>query len=312
MKKYLLIFFFIFYAISSFADCNYNLNVPALVYTVSDINPTVSSNFTISTNDNKISSCQNFFITFSKGTYATDYNRKAKKTNSNSFVFYDLSKFINSSSILKGPNDAISINEVLEGILLTNQTKSMSYYFSYVRPGASPPLAGTYTDNIELNSYKGIFPDYQSNDKSKNLFISIIVPKLASLSLVDSGSSYDPNQSVKILDFGELVANQELGFDIRMVSNAGFQLKISSANNGSMNIAGNSDSNSKISYNFLINNQIINLSNSQSSPVIIANGSGVTPSGGAVVAARAVIQSVDQKSYGIYQDYLTVTITTTE
>jgi hypothetical protein len=117
---------------------------------------------------------------------------------------------------------------------------------------------------------------------------------------------------MKILDFGELVANQELGFDIRMISNAGFQLKISSANNGSMNISGSTDINSRIAYHFLINNQIVNLSNSQTSPVIIANGSGVTPSGGAVVAARAVIQSVDQKSYGIYQDYVTLTIITTE
>jgi hypothetical protein len=188
----------------------------------------------------------------------------------------------------------------------------MTYYFSYVRPGSSPPLAGVYTDNIELNSYKGIFPDYQSNDKSKNLFISIIVPKLASLSLVDSGSGYDPSQSMKILDFGELVANQELGFDIRMVSNAGFQLKISSANNGSMNIAGSTDNNSKIAYNFLINNQVINLGNSQTTPVIIANGSGVTASGGAVVSAKAIIQSVDGKNFGVYQDYLTLTIITTE
>jgi hypothetical protein len=67
-----------------------------------------------------------------------------------------------------------------------------------------------------------------------------------------------------------------------------------------------------VAYSFLINNQQINLSSSQNSPVIISSGSGVTPPGGAFVSGKAIIQSVDGKNIGTYQDYLTFTILTTE
>jgi spore coat protein U-like protein len=312
MNKYLLILFYYFLSYAAHADCHYQLDIPTLTYTVADINPAISAAFTISDNEDQKSSCVNFFTTFSKGINSTDYNRKARKLGSNSYISYNLFKTINSANALKGANDAISLNEVLEGTIIQNQTKTLNYYFSYNAPGSTPPIAGIYQDTILVSAFRGVFPDYQNNEKSKNLLITINVPKMASLSLLDPGGSYDAGKNVKTLNFGELTANQELSFDIRMVSNAGYQLKISSANNGTMNIAGSSDLNSKIAYNFLINNQIINLANSSTRPVNISSGSGVTPTGGALVTGKTIIQSVDGKNFGIYQDYLTLTIITTE
>jgi hypothetical protein len=312
MNKIILAIFLSLFSISILADCNYSISLPNATYTVSDLNPTTANNFTISLVGNNYNPCKDFFFTFSKGAYSANYSRLAKRTTSAAYVNYNLYKLVNSTGVLKGPNDAVSINEVIEGTLLTHQTQTLTYYFAYTQSASSPPLAGTYVDNIRVNSYSGTYPDYRSKEVDKNLQVSITVPKLASLSLVDTGGSYDPTQNMKILDFGELTTNQELGFDIRMVSNAGYLLKVSSSNNGSMNIAGGADINSKIAYNFLINNQSINLSTSQSIPVVIASGSGVTTAGGAVVSGKAIIQSVDGKNFGIYQDYLTFTIMTTE
>lgn len=300
------------FSLNLLADCNYSITLPNTTYTVSDINPTVANNFTISLNGTNYNPCKDFFFTFSKGSYAANYSRLAKRTTSTAYVNYNLYKLVNSTGVLKGPNDAISINEVIEGTILPNQTQTLTYYFAYTQAASSPPLAGTYVDNVRVNSYSGIYPDYKNKEVDKNLQITITVPKLASLSLVDTGGTYDPAQNMKILDFGELATNQELGFDVRMISNAGYQLKVSSSNNGSMNISGSTDINSKIAYSFLINNQTINLAGSQSIPVVIASGSGVTPSGGAVVSGKAIIQSVDGKNFGTYQDYLTFTIMTTE
>ncbi len=315
MKNILVIFFItIFNIYSNFAkaDCDYKMSVPNLTYTVSDSNSQVSEDISISLSNENYTSCSKFFITFDNGLYASGYNRKAKKSNSNAYVFYNIYKQMNSSSILKGPNDAVSINEVLDGNIERNQTKIISYYFSYLQPDSLPPVAGTYIDTIRLNTFRSIFPNYENNEKNKNFTLSIIVPKFSSLSLVDSGGTYDPNQNMKILDFGELVTNQELGFDIRMVSNAGFRLKISSSNNGTMNIPGSTDLNSRVAYNFYVNNQAVNLTNSQSLPVTIASGNGVTPAGGSLVSLKTIIQSVEGKNFGIYQDYLTLTIMTTE
>lgn len=317
MNEYLLVFLFLFFVKPSYADddcagCGYEVRMPSFTYTVSDINPASAGNFTLALASQKFSSCKNFFVTFNKGSYAPDYNRLAKRTSSANYVSYNLYKLINSQSILKSANDAISVNEVLDGTLIKNQTKTMTYYFSYLQPLSSPPLAGTYIDNIQVSFYQGIFPDKKNKEQDKNLNVTIIVPKLASLSLVDPGGIHDPSFNTKTLDFGELATNQELNFDIRMISNAGYQLKVSSVNNGSMSIAGSTDNNSKIAYNFLINNQIINLSSSQSLPVIIASYSGVTPPGGAVITGKAIIQSVEGKNSGDYQDYLTLTIMTTE
>lgn len=68
----------------------------------------------------------------------------------------------------------------------------------------------------------------------------------------------------------------------------------------------------KIAYDFYASNVLKNLSSSLSMPVRIGSGCGSTPTQGISVPVRVVIKSVDNKSAGIYKDYITFTVATTE
>jgi spore coat protein U-like protein len=164
-----------------------------------------------------------------------------------------------------------------------------------------------------VQAYSGTYTNINSFEGYRDMNIFIVVSKFTSISLVDSGGSYDPTQTSKTLDFGELTTGEELSFDVRVASNAGYRLKISSANNGHLKRIGAIESTSQIDYTFYSNGTQIGLSNSSGSPVTIASGSGVTPAQGVRVPIRVVIGTVDStKDPGTYQDYITLTTISTD
>jgi spore coat protein U-like protein len=310
--KWTMIFFLFFITTESvLADCGYNLDTPTLTYNVSDYNPTVQSTVSITLNNNN-SSCTNFFLAFTKG-WAGSYNRRATNLSNGSFIYYNIYKNSNLTGILKEPSDISSPDETFFGTLKKNQTNFYTYYLSLAPFGSSPPAAGDYFDDIQVQAYSGTYTNINGFDGYRDMFIYIVVSKFTSISLVDSGGSYDPAQTSKTLDFGELTTGEELSFDVRVVSNAGYRLKISSSNNGLLKFTGGSGSPSEISYSFYSNGSQIGLSNSSSSPVTIASGSGVTSAQGVKVPIRVVIGTVDSnKLPGTYQDYIILTTITTD
>lgn len=305
---------FLFFAGKTFAaGCGYSISAPALTYTASDVNPTTAYPVTLSRTNAGGASCNNFTLGFSKGG-SNSYNRLATNSLTGATLAYNLFKTSTSTSSLKLLTDASSNAEVLSGTISKNSSTPLNYYFKL---GSISSIAttrgGTYQDIITIQGRSGTYTNDQGPQTTQTLSVNIIVPKIASLSLVNTGGVYDAASTSKTLDFGELTANEELSFDVIVLSNAGYQLSVSSANNQLMKLSGGTPGpDTQINYNFYANSVLKNLTTSSSTAVLLSNGSGVTPAQGARVPIRVVIQSVDNKDAGIYQDYLTFTVATTE
>ncbi len=309
--NFALVIFFL--SSKTFAACGYSLSAPAIIYTASDINPRTSYPVTLSRTNTGGSSCKNFTIGFSKGG-ANSYNRRATNSLVGATLAYNLYKTATSTSSLRLLTDASSNAQLLSGTIAKNSSTPLNYYFALGSIGSVATVrAGIYQDLITLEARSGTYLDDKGPEASQTLPISIIIPKIASLSLVNTGGVYDSASTSKTLDFGELATNEELSFDVIVLSNAGYQLSVSSANNQIMKLSGSSSStDTQINYNFYANSILKNLATSATSAVLLSNGTGVTPAQGARVPIKVVIQSVDDKVEGVYQDYLTFTVATTE
>lgn len=305
ITSFLLILIFSSFA---FADCEYTLNAPVLSYGVGDTNPTQPGNIEIRRTKSNSSSCNNFFLAFTKG-WAGNYNRHATNVQNGDLINYNLYKNSNSTGVLKEPSDITSVNEVLNGSIAKDESKTLTYYFTLAPINASlPPRSGMYLDVVQVQAYSGTYTNINSFESTRDLNVYIYVPKFVSLSMVDTGEIYNPSQTSKTLDFGELELDDSQQFDVRIVSNAGYILKVSSASNGLLKRIDGSGSKSEISYDFYANNTLKSLTTSAASPVVIANATGRTPSGGAQVPIKVVIKSVTDKDSGTYQDYITVSV----
>ena len=306
--KFSLIFYSIVQMKFAWSDCDYQVTVPSLNYSVSDVNPSVPGTITILRDKDQGTKCNNFFFAFTKG-WAGSYSRRAQNLINGDLLYYNLYKNSNGTGVLKEPGDITSANEVLFGSIARYETKDFNYYFNLAPISSGlPPRAGTYIDIVQVQTYAGTYNDIDGYEGYKNLNIYINVAKFISLSLVDSGASHDETKTSKTLDFGELEELETQNFDVRVVSNSGYILKISSANNGLLNKVASSGVNAQIAYDFYANSTLRNLSSSATSPVVIANATGRTPAGGAQVPIKVVIKSLLNKDPGTYQDYLTLSV----
>lgn len=293
---------------SAFADCGYDLTTPIFNYAVGDTNPTTPGTVSIERTKDNGTPCSNYFLAFTKG-WAGNYNRRATNLLNGDLIYYNVYKNNNSTGILKEPSDITSTNETLYGPILKNQTQTLTYYFTLAPLAAgSPPRAGSYIDIIQVQAYSGFYTNINGYEGYRDLYVYINVAKFTSLSLVDTGSPYDPALTSKTLDFGVLEENEQLGFDVRIVSNAGYILKVSSANNGILQRTDGTGLLSQIGYDFYAGNVKKTLTSSASSPVTIASATGRTPSGGAQIPIKIIINSVENKDPGTYQDYITLTV----
>ncbi len=309
MKMKLLFTMSLMFTLNAFADCNYELTTPTFSYGVGDSNPTTSGTVSIERSQSNSSSCNNFFLAFTKG-WAGNYNRRALNLFNGDMIYYNIYKNNNTTGVLKEPSDITSVNEVLYGTIAKNQKIDLTYYFTLAPISASsPPRAGSYIDVVQVQAYSGTYTNINSYEGYRDLYIYLNVAKFVSLSMVDTGGVYDAGSVSKTLDFGVLEGNETLGFDVRIVSNAGYILKASSSNNGLLKRVGGSGSKSEISYDFYANNSKKSLSSSVGSPVTLASGTGRTASGGAVVPIKVVIgQVASDRDPGTYQDYLTLSV----
>jgi spore coat protein U-like protein len=306
MKKSFLILFSFLMINTVFADC-FDLSVPTISYGVGDTNPSVPYNVTI-TRKSGNSSCANYFLAFTWG-WANNYNRRGFNLYNGNIIYYNLYKNANSTNVLRGPNDLTSSNDVLFGTLAQGESKTLTYYFKLANIDAgSPPKSGTYFDNVQVQSYYGTWNNIGGFDGYRDLYVYINVSKFVSLALVDTGGTYDSSKTSRTLDFGELTESEEMSFDVRIQSNAGYILKISSANNGILKRTSGTGVKSEIGYDFYASSSKKTLSSSASNPVTIASATGATAAGGAQVPIRVVIKSVLDKDPGTYQDYLTLSV----
>ena len=185
------------------------------------------------------------------------------------------------------------------------------YYFDIPFSSATSPTlvpAGVYTDSFIINAYEGndpaAFVDPPATSTAVN--VNITVPKMIQLALVDTGGVFQETATSKSIDFGSLNPGKVSRFDIRVRTNAGYQVTMASANGGNMK---HSVGATLIPYTLTVNGVAADMSGA--APVL--NSGGQTPLSGLGYPVRIVIGALPNMPLaGDYQDTVIITATTTE
>lgn len=308
MKKTLILSTMLF-STTLWADykCDYSLNLSNAAIMLTDVQQVVQQEMQISRGQRSANGvCTQYFIFFGKGQ-ANNYQRKAF-TQTRKSINYNLHRLINLSGTLKDFNDALNNNEYVSGTAETKLTPYTNRLFISL-PGVdsqNSPISGTYTDNVQarLYSYDSIRSRY-TLEQSLNFAISIYVNRKIQISLIDEGGTFDPNSTVKVLDFGNLAQGQELGADLRIVSNTPYRVALSSQNNSRI-VHAKGDA---VTYSLKSNGGTLSLASSASRPVTLGEGCETTTSGDRYNLRIKILDSIENKSSGLYQDVITITAT---
>lgn len=256
-----------------------------------------------------------FGIGFSKGAAASYVTRRA--ANGASEVQYQLFKENALLNILKDNPDITSANDVIQGGFAggLNLTQASSYYFQIpYNADVAPALisAGTFTDTFTVNLYEGSDPlSYLIPVDSETVTVTINVPKMIAISLVSSGGGFIEGQTTSNMNLGSMYEGQSAGLDLRVRSNAGFEVTFSSLNNGNMKHV---SANSLVPYKFYVNGALLNMSTSLTVPVSGLTRAGQTSMSGLAYPIKVVVGNVSAsaKVAGAHADSITITATTTE
>lgn len=298
------IFFFFFLTISKVFSCNFSFStLPSVIFTYTGSDVSIQNSIVINRTETK-NSCRRFFITLSKG-FSSTYNRLLQSTSGT--LPYNLYKESSHTNIIKEFPDISSTSEVIIGIFPKNSsltTLTVSYYSllpAVADDTAIPP--GSYSDSITAKLYKGNGSNDNNLEESSSFNITTNIPKEIDLSLVNTGAPFDLNDTDESIDFGSLSPGQTNSFDIRVVTNAGYDISFSSANNGKLKHIDLTDT---IDYIVNVNASPVDLSSSSSFPVTVGSGGGISPVGGNTLNVQVQIGSFSNKSAGNYQDHITI------
>lgn len=257
-----------------------------------------------------------FGIGFTKGGGASYAARRATDGGGHQ-VDYQLYKDTGFANILKDVPDITSANDVVTGGFGGGgTTQSLDYYFRIpYNADVAPALlsSGTFTDSFTVNLYEGSDPlSFATPVDTENVTVTVTVPKMIAISLVSTGSVFLENETTKNLNFGSMYEGQSTGLDLRVRSNAGFEVTFSSLNNGNMK---HTSANSLVPYKFYVNGALLDMSASLGTPVVGLTRAGQTAMGGLAYPLKVVVGSVAAgtlKLSGTHSDSITITATTTE
>ncbi len=252
----------------------------------------------------------NFIIGITKGG-AANYSRLA--TNGGNQISYQLWKEPAQTNILKDSPDVTSANDVIVGGFVggPNLNQTITYYLDIPYSSMTTPtlaIAGAYTDTYTIDVY-------ESNDPlvlgpvvtSAVITLTVNVPRIIGLSLVNTGAAYDSFATNRAINWGTMTAGQTTVFDFRVQTNAGFTISFSSAYGGYMRSA---PAAAGVPYRFYANNVLLDLSGPAAGPA----GPGQTGLQGIAYPIRVVIGTATPQFLlsGSVSDIITVTATTTE
>ncbi|MEQ1664108.1 MAG: spore coat protein U domain-containing protein [Bdellovibrionales bacterium] len=254
---------------------------------------------------------------FSKGGGASYVSRQG--TVASSLIRYQLYKDNGLTQVLKAVPDITSADEAVQGGFQagSNMTQTVNYYFEIPYNLAVTPslvAAGVYTDSFVISLYEGSDPlAFVTAVDTASVNVSITVPTMIALSLIDSGGGFQEGSTMRTVNFGTLAEGQASSMDFRARTNAGFNVTFSSANNGFMKHT-NPAKNSLVPYSFYVNGVLLDLSNSFAVPVSGVTASGQTSLSGLAYPIRVVVGNVSSggKIGGPHSDSITITATTTE
>lgn len=282
-------------------DCNLNLTLTNATIQATSTEQVIQQNFTLfrqHPNDNR---CAAYVLYFGKGL-ANNYQRKAYNS-SNQTYDYNLHNNINKTGILKDKNDAQNLNEVVTGSTPnSNSTYSGSFFVSIPATGTNP-VGGTFTDNVQVQVYRASSVNDQNLEEVETFTITIIIPTILNISLVDEGGAFNASSTSRVMDFGILEQNSELRADLMVMSNTPYQIRMSSTNNGVLK-----NQTSTYAYEMRVSSNVVNLATSATTPVTVATSSNASSTTGDRYNVRVkMTDSPTNKPAGLYQDTITIT-----
>lgn len=243
-------------------------------------------------------------IGVTKGS-SSNYNRKLFSIFSD--INFNIAKSNSMSPILKDYYDSSGNTNIIFKRFRSNSRnpyKRFNLYCELTLNGNESP--GTYTDTFYIKLYQRFlifFYEYRSIP----ITYTYTVPNNINLSIVDSNQPFDLYDTSQDLNFGTISNGDQKSFDIVVQSNTGYQLQVSSHNNGKIK---HTSTSSKINYTFKANGSAINLQNSNANPVTIGTGIGPHPSDGFRIPIQVEMGDPASKLAGTYEDHLVITVTT--
>lgn len=283
-------------------DCQMSLSLTNAIITPTSEGQIVEQNYIVSRASNNDVRCVFFRLYFSKGL-ANSYQRKAYNI-SNDTYDYNLHKSTNLNGVLKEFADATVNNEYIRLPMPARNVNFTGSFFIYVPSSTSQnfPPAGNYTDNVSVSLYRENNSGLQALQLTQPLTVTITMPTEINVSLVDQGATFDPNSTMKTLNFGTIQQNAELRTDLMVDSNTPYKINISAQNNGKMLNGGEA-----IDYLLTFNSSPVDLSSSQSQPVTVVNTSPARGVKDRYPISVKVLSDPEDKAAGIYEDSITIT-----
>jgi spore coat protein U-like protein len=302
MNKLIIIAIALMYSTHLLAWCsNLNLlNIPSQVNLNNDISPVTNFQITRTTHS---SSCR-YRVGITKGT-SSSYNRNLY-SGINSIGF-SLAKNNSMSKVLMDIYDANSSSNYFKGRFKANKgsdTRSHGIYAELDLTGNEAP--GFYSDQFDIKVYQEFGP-FNLYYGSWPITYTYSIPENIAVSLVETNAPFDAYDNSQDLSFGTLVQGSQKGFDIVIQSNTGYILNVSSLNNGKLK---HQQVNTYIDYLFSVNGQPTSLAGSSSAGLNISNGTGSYSSDGFRVPILVEVGDTTNKVAGVYEDHLTITVTT--
>jgi spore coat protein U-like protein len=302
--KTVILLFALFASAELFAqtDCRLTLNVDDINFTWDGNSQVVTGNISLR-RGRRNNQCRYFRVGFSQGL-AGNYNRRMFK--GSDYLEYNIFRNSTTNTQLKTIADYSSFDENIFIFFFQNNQSTINTTFEARLPvpndGRTFLAKGSYLDNITATA-TGVFSSTLS--ETDTFSITVNIPPEIDISLVNPGGSFDKNATSYVMDFGNLDQGESQAVDLKVRSNAGYTVEITSTNGGSMK---------HLSQAQFVNYQLEVNGGNQSfpgpgAPLVLGTASGVTPENGVNFNLNFEIGDPTNKAAGQYQDTITVTAT---
>lgn len=311
MKNYLhLIFLLIFFSIRPLsaqgtnANCGLSLNVDNIVFSWNGNNLVYTASLRLERTSSSLL-CRLFFIGFSTGV-AGNYNRNM--ISGSETVAYNIFRDNNTNNPLKSLNDASNNSERIFIFMRGSEferTLTFEGRLPVPNSGRTVLPKGNFTDLITAEARPVI---NGTNSATKTFQVSLNIPAEIDISLVAPGGNFDPTKTSYTMDFNVITAGDTRQVDLKVKSNAGYSLSLSSQNGGQLKHVAE---NYNIPYQMKVNGGVRQFAG-PTVPLIIGTGTGITPATGVNFSLSMEMGNPANKLAGSYEDVITVIATSND
>lgn len=253
----------------------------------------------------------NYFVTVDYGGAASFNDRRLTQSGGYE-IPVDIYRDVAHTQLLKKLPEATVSTEVIAGSFpnLTFSPSSVTHTYYPQLATVDYHRFGEYSDTFTVRLYEGTLGSGSpSLEDSETVKLKYTMAKKIDLSLVATGAPFNVADTAETMNFGTLTAGAVRTFDIGVKFNAGYRVRVSSLNQGNLKHASQNDT---VPYTLRVNSSVVNLAGSNSSPVQVSTGSGVSPTNGLALSSSVTIGALGNARAGNYSDTVTVTVVTTE